>query len=589
MRSQYFQDELAYLKESGNLFAEYNPKLVNYLSESSTDPDVERLLEGFAFLTSKLREKLDDELPELSQSVIQLLWPNFLKPFPSVSLLKLTPVERAITNRQIAYAGMEVLSSEIDGTQCQFQTTNDCTVYPFEISKSELIRTRANSMINLEFKSLGGLPINKVDLQDLRLWFTGDDTISQMLYLWFGRYTKKITLVSKDDGTRYNIPLNQLDPGGLKESDAIFPDISNAFSGYRLLQEYFIFPKKFLCFDLNNLKEITQNITASEFSLEFEFERPLPAEIQLRPNNIQLYCVPIINLFEYDADPILIDHKRVYYPINPANRHLNSYEIFSINLVESLQDPDSKTKHSIRRQYPNFESFDHEIESEDNYGQIYYRVKLRPSIREEGLDHLVSFVHHNSDYIIPPEEGLSVKLSCFNGTHAHELGIGDIYLTTETTPSFVKFKNITRPTSPVYPPLDGRLYWNMISNLSLNYLSLLDKKSLATILNIYDFPAHSSRQSERAAKKRSEGISNIETYPLDRLEKGMPIRGIHTDLTLKESHFQSEGEMFLFATILADFFSLYSSINSFHELHVYGEESDEVYKWPIKSGKQPLI
>ena len=74
--NHYFQSELSALREQGRRFAEHHPALAPYLAGTSTDPDVERLLEGVAFLTGRLRQKLDDELPELTHSLMHLLWPN---------------------------------------------------------------------------------------------------------------------------------------------------------------------------------------------------------------------------------------------------------------------------------------------------------------------------------------------------------------------------------------------------------------------------------------------------------------------------------------------------------------------------------
>ena len=92
--NRYYQGELSALRQLGRRFCERNPALAPFLGDAGQDPDVERLLEGFAFLTGRLRQKLDDQLPELSHSLMHLLWPNYMRPLPSFSMLQFDPLKR---------------------------------------------------------------------------------------------------------------------------------------------------------------------------------------------------------------------------------------------------------------------------------------------------------------------------------------------------------------------------------------------------------------------------------------------------------------------------------------------------------------
>ncbi len=595
MRASYFQDELTYLRESGRVFAERNPRLSKYLSEASTDPDVERLLEGFAFLTSKVREKLDDELPELTHSIINLLLPNFLRAFPSTTLMQLFPVEKSITERQIVPQGTDILSKPVDGIVCPFHTTADVTIYPLDIVDQNVQRSRENSVLSLRFKTLSGLPLSRMSFTDLRLWMAGDEVAAQMLYLWLGRYLREVKVClhseegAEETGACFNLPVSALQPGGLGRDEALLPNDNSAYEGYRLLQEYFIFPEKFLCYDINGLEANLRGREETEFSLSFTFERPLPANVKVRPGTFRLYCVPAVNLFPYDAEPMKIDHSQMRYPIRPSANGRKAIDIFSINRIMSWRASEDPTSGSHLREYPSFESFHHEVERADGLAQIYYRLRLREALDKRGMEHLVSFVRHDNQRAIPEHEVLSADLTCFHPEHAAELGVGDITEPTGDTPSFVEFKNLGQPTPPVYPPLDGSLYWNMISNLSLNYVSLLEKEALKTVIATYDFQARHNRQDERVSKQRIDGIHSIKTKPIDKLFRGQVVRGLKSEMIMSENAFQSEGEMFLFSSILAEFFSLYSSVNSFHELVVTGTQNNEVYQWPAKIGRQPLI
>ncbi|PYE85283.1 type VI secretion system baseplate subunit TssF [Phyllobacterium leguminum] len=584
-----FQDEISYLRDVGREFSRLNPKLAKYLSETSTDPDVDRLMEGFAFLTSRVREKIEDEMPEFTYSVISLLWPNFLRAFPPAVLMKFTPVDRSITERQMMPRGTEILSRPVQGYECPFRTTADCPVYPLEIASSQLERTRDSARIRIFFETLSGLPLGQIKLRDLRLTFAGDLPVRQMLHLWTGRYLKGMRVVFKSGESRRINHRENLQPIGFSSAEAILPQNTTAFEGHRLLQEYFVFPDKFYGYDLVKLDQIFNGSDDTEFELELEYERPLPNDVKLRPDSIQLYCIPAVNLFEADADPLIVDHRKVSYRVRPHGVDPEKIEIFSIDRVGSHFASADEARLSVARTYPAFESFEHEIGEGRHGEQVYYRQRAKKSLRLSGFEHEISFVLHNSEHAVPPEESLSMQLSCFNRGIAAELGVGDIGVPTENSPVFVTYANITRPTAPVYPPLDGTLNWNLISNLSLNYMSLLDRDALAAILSVYDYRSLTDRQAERAARQRLEGIRKLTTTPFDRLFKGLPIRGLKSRMVMRESSFQTEGEMYLFASVLAEFFALYSTVNSFHELEVLGEENGEIYKWPARIGRQPLI
>jgi len=588
MSSNTFQDELSYLRDTGREFAHLHPKLARYLAETSTDPDVERLLEGFAFLTSRVREKIDDEMSEFTLSVIKLLWPNFLRAFPSATMMKFTPIDRSITERQVISSGCNILSRPVRGSDCIFRTCSDCTVYPLEIESANVERSRDSSRLVVDFKTLSGLPLEEIGLDDLRFTFAGDVSVRQTLHLWFGRYLKK-AYVLYADGKKKQLDPASIQPIGLASDEAILPHQITAFDGHRLLQEYFVFPDKFYGYDFLKLGSFFGNRKEAEFSLEFLFERPLPVDTRIKTENIRLYCVPAVNLFKTDADPLIIDHTKVSYRIRPHSFDYDYVEIFSIDNVYGQRASRDENHFVVERFYPSFESFNHETGDDSIAEQVYFYSRPRKSLRFKGFEYDLSFVQHNSQFAVPDEETLSIDITCFNRDLCDELGIGDISIPTGNSPAFVTYKNITRATEPVYPPLDGTLNWNLISNLSLNYMSLLSRDTIAAILTIYDYQSFSNRQAERAARQRINGILDLKTVPADRLFKGLAIRGLKSVMTIQENAFQTEGEMYLFAAILAEFFTLYATVNSFHELEVHGSEYGEIYKWPAKIGRQPLI
>lgn len=600
--TQRFQNELAFLREQGKEFVLQNPKLANFLSEESSDPDVERLLEGFAFLTARLRNKLEDEFPELTHSIINLLWPNYLRPTPSMVMMKFEPVASSITGHQIVEKGTILKSTKIDGTICEFRTSSDIPIHPLEISDIHASHTQKSSTIDLVFDVFDEIAVSDIDCSYIDLFLADDYGASSTLYLWFCRYLKSIdfkfynAIVDDDNSTKFeeagknSIPTTSITPLGFSEAESLLPFSKNSFQGYRILHEFFAFPEKYLFLRLNDLSNVWVNKLARRFKVSFTFTRPLPDFIRIREKSIQLHCCPAINLFEKSADPINMDGKRLDYKVFPDVTHPDHYEVFSVDTVDGW----NKTKsgglvHDDDTTYKSFESFDHDIEQADKRSIIYYRLKVKEALQYQGLSHRIAFILEDESLAVNGSDTISLDVTCSNRDLPTDLGIGDIRHTTDKSPSFVTFHNITRPTESISPILDGSLHWRLISNLSLNYISLIDKKSLLTILASYDFHSQWNRQAERAAQHRFDGLVDIQTKPTDVLFKGHPIRGLRTELILDGEHFLSEGDLYVFASVLAEFFALYASINSFHILSVTNRKNGEVYVWPAKVGQQPLI
>jgi type VI secretion system protein ImpG len=244
----------------------------------------------------------------------------------------------------------------------------------------------------------------------------------------------------------------------------------------------------------------------------------------------------------------------------------------------------------MKRIYTPFESFQHEIERAHDRKALYYRHRVSESITKSGFEQFISFIREDEAHYSPDEdEIISIDMTCSNRNLPEALAIGDICIATEMTPSFVTFENITQPTPPLRPVLDGSLHWTLISNLSLNYLSLLEIDPLRSIIQAYDFISNEDEQAKRHLQQRLEGIKQIITTPIDHLIKGLPVRGISSKMTINAENFHSDGELYLFATVLSHFFSLFSSINSFHILEVVNSANNETYTWPLQKGIQPLI
>lgn len=587
--ARYFQDELDYLRNSGEEFSKYFPRLTTYLSSRSTDPDVERLLEGFAFLTGRLREKIDDQLPEVTQSLLMLLWPNFLRPIPSMTIMQFNPVPGSISERQVIEKGAQVESVPMDGTTCRFRTSSDVLVQPLQVRDVNHAVSREASVITIDMATLTGEDLHSINLKSLQFYLGGSDYSALTVNLWLHRYLKTIGVKRKSDGAVLEISPDTVKQMGLAREEDVLPYPDNAFSGYRLLQEFYTLPQKYYFADFSEISIAHLEAGTSEFELVLEFSRPLPPDVRITNASFQLHCVPAINLFEHDAEPILLTGRRTEYQVIPARRTGGELEIFSIDEVTGWQPSATGRSSGISRTYSRFESFVHEIERVEGRSAVYFREKVRQSVSGEKLDRIVTFLREDEVHQVNEGETISLRMQCTNGATPRELAVGDIVVPTHTLPSFVQPTNVIRPTAPGYPQVDGTLQWQLISALSLNYLSLQGPDALRTILHTFDFASRTDRQHEREAQRRLQGIEDIASHTTDRLFKGLPVRGMHSVMKMRESHFASEGEMFLFSTVLAEFFALYATINSFHELEVQGLEAGEVYRWTARIGNQPLI
>ena len=586
--NKYYKDELSYLRDLGKEFAHANPELAPFLAERGNDPDVERLLEGFAFLSGRVRQKIDDDLPELTHSLISLLWPHYLRPVPSMSVLEFSPVVNAISERKLIERGVEVDSVPVDGTTCRFRTCYDVELSPLTLDAVELTRDGRGCRLKTVFELHAGATLDKLDLRRLRLHLHGEPHISRTMYLWLCRYLDGITVKAAggDAGNDvFELKPDAVQPAGFADKEALLPYPPNAFLGYRVIQEYFALPEKFLFFDVAGLEPLAGFSKMTEqFEICFSFSRPLDDSIRIQKDNIRLFCTPVINLFAGDGDPIRVDNTKTEYRIRPSGKEPSHLEIYSIDQIEGWVQGSGE-----RRSYKAFESFEHRSKGDDGGSPVYYRTRLRPAVVGKGADTYISFVNAGDRYALPPTETISLQLTCSNRNLAEKLRAGDIATATGSSPEFSTFRNITAVSPSVMPPLESGLHWRLVSGMALNYVSLSSIEAFRNILAVYDFRALYDRQAERASQLRLDGLMAARVEPVDLLHRGLPIRGLRTHLEMRESSYAGEGDMFLLASVLNVFLALYASVNSFHQLVVRGVEHGEVYQWPTRIGQQPLL
>ncbi|PIB42327.1 type VI secretion protein [Pseudomonas sp. 2822-15] len=592
--NHFYQSELSALRQLGRRFAERNPALAPFLADSGQDPDVERLLEGFAFLTGRLRQKLADELPELTHSLMHLLWPNYMRPLPAFSILQFDPLKHACTTVSVE-RDTPVESVLVKGERCRFRTCYATQVLALQLSRLEYVAQGPQTLLNLRMEMSVEGNLSQLAFDQLRLHLAGDRQVSQGLYLSLLRHLEGIELrlfdheglvISDREGQPLSLRLaaNQVKPVGFDEEHALIPYPANTFCGYRHLQEYFAFADKYLFVDvlgLDALQALPHELLKRARCVELRFKLNHHAQATYRPtlDNVKLYCTPIANLFKHDAVPIRLDGKQDEYLLLPGGIARGNAAVFSVDQVTGWR-PGGLGYQA----YVPFESFEHGSGNATSTRTPSYSIRQRSSVQSAELDTWLSFGTGPGH----EQETLSIELTCTNHNLPQLLQVGEINQPCEQTPEFLTFRNICAPTASFAPPLDQDFLWKLISNMSLNYLSLTDTRALKVILQTYDLPRYHDRQAHNVSQRRLDALKAIRHQAVDRMHRGLPIRGLQVDLSIDANGFAGQGDLFVFASALNEFFALYAGLNSYHELRVTSTQGD-VYLWPPRMGRQALL
>jgi type VI secretion system protein ImpG len=585
MYNTYYQEELAFLRELGREFAAAHPTVAHMLESAGSDPDVERLLQGVAFLTARVRQKVDDELPELFQSLMSLLWPHYLRPVPSTGILAFEPLVDQLSGLVAVPRGSEVESVPVDGTACRFRTCYDVELTTLELEQAELeLPMGTDARLRLVLRAGGKADFAKLKLRHLCFYLAGDIVRASSLYLWLLRYARHVELRNPSTERSVRLPANCLRAGGFREEESILPYPAHSFGGYRLLQEYFTCLPKFLFVELHGLERLAALEVTNRCEVIVPFARRPEDTLRVDRESLRLHCTPIVNLFAHSADGLRVDHSRTQYRIRPTTVSAlpTHYEIYSVDRVVGLVQGQAE-----RRVYQPLQAFQHAVGAPE--GSIYYEARLVDAVDGEGTDTYLSFVSADEKHVVPPTETISIDLTASNRNLAARLKVGDVRVPTAGSPELARFRNITPISRSLRPPLGRGLHWRLISHLSLNYLSLRSIEALRGILELYNYQALYDRQAARENTLRLEGLVALEARPAERLVRGAPMRGTSIAMEMNEDRFAGEGDMYVFATVLNEFFALYASMNSFTELKVRGTRYGETYSWPPRLGQQSIL
>lgn len=623
----YYERELTFLRRMGAEFAQRYPKVAGRLMlepNKCEDPHVERMLEGVAFLAARVHLKIDDDFPEISEALLNVVYPHYIRPIPAMSIaeFRLDPEQGKLTTGYRVPRGTMLYSRPVDGVPCKFQSCYDMTLWPLSVSGAQWTtpdRLRpparfgdATAVLRIELRCQPDVTFAKLGLESLRFYLNGEGNLTAALYELLNTSGREIIvreLLSPGAAATPKmiaLPASVLRPGGLGPDEGMLPYPGRSFEAYRLIQEYFAFPEKYLFLDLGGFGQVA----AAGFGGAIEVLIPIPAyeradwrvmlEAGVSPSTVRLGCTPIVNLFPHVAEPILLTQRRAEYPIVADARRRLTTEIFSVDDVTAVT-PDSGQVLRFRPFYGRAggapvatagRAGGTATERHDTAG-LHWIAKRRASgwRTDDGTDMLLSLVDRSGRSAHPDRDTVTARLTCFNSDLPSRLAFGnpngDFEL--DGAGPIGSITALITPTRVIQPPLGNGQTWRLISQLSLNYLSLVEsgEQGLRETLRLYDFADSVS------ARKQIEGIiavSSAPTFARILTDHGLTFaRGRRVEIELDEDKFAGGG-IFLFGTILERFLGLYASMNSFSVLAARSRQRKRaVHEWPARSGWKPLL
>ncbi|HJV65158.1 MAG TPA: type VI secretion system baseplate subunit TssF [Geomonas sp.] len=576
MTNPFFQAEVDLLKNLAAEFASANPALAPLLGQPGSDPDVERLLEGVAFQNALLRRKLKHDFPELVHTLVQLILPHYLRPAPATTIIGFT-ADGMRGGPVTIPAGTQFASAPVDGTLCHFTTTAAVEVHPLELTDATFLqRPSCRGELRLSL-ALCGVPLAEWHPGSLRLFLSGDHATAAALFLLLSRQLARVVVTPADGGSGVVLPGNCLAPAGFDLDEPLLPYPPHAYPGYRLLQEYFNMPQKFLYFELSGWEQWQQRGSGARFTITFEIDNVASKPPPVRRENFLLNAVAAVNLFPVEAEPVSISHRTSRIPIRPSGLDPGHCRIFSVDRVTGYSRAGGK------REYLPLELF-----GGDSSSTPLYHAQPLQSSRHGGYDlHLcLSFP---GGLPSPRSESLSVALTCTNGGSPEKLRMGDINQPLSPLPDFISARNITAIHPGLDPPVGAGLLRQLISHLALNHLSIRRADQLQALLKLYVFPGPGGGPNEAANLKRIAGIESMEVRESEQLVKGVILMGRDIRLMLRQDHFAGAGDMYLFGCVLDQFLGRYAALNCYTRLEVVDPLTGASWQWPPRLGNRQLI
>lgn len=607
-----YEKELAFLRQSGSEFAKSHPKIAGRLRISGDvveDPHVSRLLEGVAYLNARIQKKLEDDFPVYSDALLSNLYPHYLRPIPSIAITQFQPEDDLDAVVNIPKESL-IESESFHGKSCQFQTAYNSQLVPIKVTKANMKERpfvtpgandvkNAEGVIHLQLETFSpDIPFSALDLDKLRFYLKGQVQHIYPLYELLLNQTEQIVACIPSEITQQTGALpgyklvkpNRIQSVGFAEDEGLLPYPAQSFLGYRLLTEFMCFPEKFMFFDLCGLKQWLPKDTHKIDLYIYTKSANQELERHLSKDYFALNCSPVINLFPHRAEPINLEYEHSEYKVIPDARHPEHYEVYSVENVIGLTGQGKKSH------YKPFYGLNHSDIQRDE--QRFWHADRRPSNNgefgnEPGSEVALSLVDLNFNFAKSEDETVTINTLCFNRNTPEKLPFGNGQPHFKFVKLGILLKSIdtlTRVTSTIRPPQGNGARWRLISHLSLNHLSLegdgaIDR--LKEILALYDF---TDTAASRALINAVQGVQTRSiTAPITFHGRTSVCRGTEIEVVFDDT-LLSGSSLFLFSSVLQQFFSMYCSINSFTRLVVKLKGKTEAYKtWPPQIGKKPVL
>ena len=602
----YYENELTYLRRLSKEFASHYPKIASRLQmdgDICEDPHVERMIESFAFLTARIHRKLDDEFPQITEAMLSVLYPHFLRPVPSMSIAQLQLAPGAdISSAQRIERGSQLLTRPVQGVPVRYRTAYDVDVLPLRIAEARLEATERSAFavsqadtvatLRLRIEATGQQPLSALGIERLRLFLDGESPLVHALHELLLNSVDSVAVRFDGAGAAQpqRLGAQALQAVGFDEDQALLDYDHRSFTGYRLLQEYFALPEKFLFVDLAGIdfsradKAVDVLVEIAPFGRQDRLPR---LEQAVTADMFKLFCTPVVNLFKQQADPIRVSQERHEYPIVPDARRPLGLEVFSVDWVRKMTRSPGAT--DVVEFHPAY-SVRHGLH-DDGDGHYWY-LQRRPSVHpgDDGSEVMLSLVDRDMNPSSPAVETLSLSLTCTNRDLPASLPFGgeDSLMQLEEGGVVSSARLLRKPGATSRAPMRLANQWRLISHLSLNHLSIVEegREALLEILNLYNF------EDSATVRKHIGGIATVRGEPSVTRVGTAPrqafVRGTEIELTFDESQYVGSG-VYLLACVLDRFFGLYCTANSYTRLSVRTQQREDwLVRFPPRAGALPL-
>jgi len=607
----YYESELAFLRRDLRDFAERYPRIAGRLlisGEVCEDPHTERMIEAFALLNARIARRLDDDYPEFTEALFEVLYPHYLRPFPSCSIARMDfgGAERQAGLGVIA-RGTQLNTRPVRGAACTFRTVYPVTVAPLAMTRAafaavidapEAVRLPANASaaisLTLSCTAEQGA-IGQLGLPALRVFLDGEPSFCAALRDALFMRSAAAWVEADQDGRWHALPAIPVQPAGFDEDEALIDFPARSHAAYRLLTEYFCFPEKFNFVDIDlaalaahappGARTLTLHLALGGLRADSNLVRMLGT---LSTNNVLLGCTPVINLFRQRGEPIRVTHATASYPVLADARRAFGYEVYAVeSLSLTRQTPQGETLVQFRPFY----ALKHAQTPED--ASHYYAIRRDEALAERspGFETQVAIVDIDFDPAEIETDTINLDLTCTNRDLPSQLSYGqpggDLFLEGGSSVRQISF--LRKPTA-TYRFARGRgAHWRLISHLALNHLSLADGgvDAFREMLALYDLPRSPSTQ------RQIGGVKAIVQRPATAWLAGNPytclVRGVEVRLSIDEEAFVGSG-IHAFAQVVERFLALYVHANSFTRLVIVsGKTGEEVFACQPRSGDSSLL